>query len=118
MDCHGDDGGFWKPAQQQIIGVSAERRAAIRSARDCGDGPQAFGPRMRPDDSYSTLTFGSWDSAFAGNGVLTVAMLDRILHHSIMVSINGEASDSRTTQERTARGDRRDHEALAMMAFH
>ena len=24
------------------------------------------------------------------NGVLTVAMLDRILHHSIIVSINGE----------------------------
>ena len=29
----------------------------------------------------SNLTFGSWDSAFAGDGVLTVAMLDRILHH-------------------------------------
>ncbi len=37
------------------------------------------------------LTFGSWDSAFAGDGVLTVAMLDRILHHSIIVSINGES---------------------------
>ena len=39
----------------------------------------------------SNLTFGSWDSAFAGDGVLTVAMLDRILHHSIIVSINGES---------------------------
>lgn len=35
----------------------------------------------------SKLTFGSWDSAFAGDGVLTVAMLDRILHHSIIVSM-------------------------------
>ena len=26
----------------------------------------------------------------AGDGVLTVAMLDRILRHSIIVSINGE----------------------------
>ncbi len=39
----------------------------------------------------SNLTFGSWDTAFAGDGVLTVAMLDRILHHSIIVSINGES---------------------------
>src|SRR5271155_1363488 len=39
----------------------------------------------------SNLTFGSWDSAFAGDSVLTVAMLDRILHHSIIVSINGES---------------------------
>src|ERR1700687_3158370 len=39
----------------------------------------------------SNLTFGSWDSAFAGDGVLTVAMLDRILHHSIIVRINGES---------------------------
>jgi DNA replication protein DnaC len=39
----------------------------------------------------SNLTFSSWDSAFSGDGVLTVAMLDRILHHSIIVSINGES---------------------------
>jgi DNA replication protein DnaC len=39
----------------------------------------------------SNLTFGSWDTAFAGDGVLTVAMLDRILHHSIIVNINGES---------------------------
>jgi DNA replication protein DnaC len=39
----------------------------------------------------SNLTLGSWDSAFAGDGVLTVAMLDRILHHSIILSINGES---------------------------
>jgi DNA replication protein DnaC len=39
----------------------------------------------------SNLTFGSWDTAFAGDGVLTVEMLDCILHHSIIVSINGES---------------------------
>jgi DNA replication protein DnaC len=39
----------------------------------------------------SNLTFGSWYSAFAGDGVLTVAMLDRVLHHSIIVSLNGES---------------------------
>jgi len=27
----------------------------------------------------SNLTFGSWDTAFAGDGVMTVAMLDRVL---------------------------------------
>jgi DNA replication protein DnaC len=39
----------------------------------------------------SNLTFGSWESAFAGDGVITVAMLDRILYHSIIVNINGES---------------------------
>ena len=39
----------------------------------------------------SNLTFGSWDSAFAGDSVLTAAMLDRILHHSIIININGES---------------------------
>jgi DNA replication protein DnaC len=36
-------------------------------------------------------TLGSWDTAFAGDSVLTAAMLDRILHHSIFVIINGES---------------------------
>ncbi len=39
----------------------------------------------------SNLTFGSWDRAFAGDSVLTAAMLDRILHHSIIVSLNGDS---------------------------
>jgi DNA replication protein DnaC len=39
----------------------------------------------------SNLTFGSWDSAFAGDSVLTAAMLDRVLHNSTIVSINGES---------------------------
>jgi DNA replication protein DnaC len=39
----------------------------------------------------SNLTFGSWDQAFAGDPVLTAAMLDRLLHHSIVVSIQGES---------------------------
>jgi len=39
----------------------------------------------------SNLTFGGWDAAFAGDSVLTVAMLDRLLHHSIIVNINGES---------------------------
>jgi len=39
----------------------------------------------------SNLTFGSWDTAFAGDSVLTAAMLDRILHHLIIVSVNGES---------------------------
>ena len=39
----------------------------------------------------SNLTFGSWDQAFAGETVLTAAMLDRILHHATVVSIQGES---------------------------
>ena len=39
----------------------------------------------------SYLTFGSWDQAFAGDPVLTAVMLDRLLHHSTVVSIEGES---------------------------
>lgn len=39
----------------------------------------------------SNLTFGSWDQALAGHAVLTTAMLDRLLHHSTVVSIQGES---------------------------
>jgi DNA replication protein DnaC len=41
----------------------------------------------------TNLTFGSWDSVFASNRVLTAARLDRVLHHSIIIIIiiiNGE----------------------------
>jgi hypothetical protein len=39
----------------------------------------------------SNLTFGSWDQAFAGDAVLTAAMLDRVLHHATVVQITGES---------------------------
>ena len=39
----------------------------------------------------SNLTFGSWDQAFAGETVLTAAMLDRLLHHATVVQIGGES---------------------------
>ena len=39
----------------------------------------------------SNLTFGSWDQAFAGDPVLTAAMLDRLLHHSTVVAIQGDS---------------------------
>jgi DNA replication protein DnaC len=37
------------------------------------------------------LSFRSWDEAFAGDAVLTAAMLDRILHHAAVVQISGES---------------------------
>jgi hypothetical protein len=61
----------------------------------------------------SNLTFGSWDSALAGDSVLTVAMLDRVLHHSIVISVKGESfrlKDKR--KSRTAYSSRQDSEAL------
>ena len=54
-------------------------------------GVAAHFPTIKSLDQYDFNPFGSWESAFAGDGVLTVAMLDRILHHSIIVSINGES---------------------------
>ena len=39
----------------------------------------------------SNLTFGAWDQAFAGDAVLTAAMLDRLMHHATVVQITGES---------------------------
>lgn len=39
----------------------------------------------------SNLTFGAWDQAFAGDAVLTAAMLDRLMHHATVVQINGQS---------------------------
>jgi DNA replication protein DnaC len=39
----------------------------------------------------SNLSFGSWDEAFAGDAVLTAAMLDPLLHHATVVQISGES---------------------------
>ncbi len=39
----------------------------------------------------SNLSFGAWDQAFAGDAVLTAAMLDRVLHHASVVTITGES---------------------------
>jgi len=53
-----------------------------------------FRPQPPPESqqaeklSFAYLEIG--DTAFAGDSVLTAAMLDRILHHSIIVSVNGE----------------------------
>ena len=48
----------------------------------------------RPRGNCPGIVFAStvrWDTAFAGDSVLTAAMLDRILHHSIIVNINGDS---------------------------
>ena len=39
----------------------------------------------------SNLTFGQWDQTLAGDAVLAAAMLDRLLHHSHVVHIQGES---------------------------
>jgi DNA replication protein DnaC len=39
----------------------------------------------------SNLTFGAWDQAFAGDAVLTAAMLDRLMHHATVVQISGQS---------------------------
>ncbi len=39
----------------------------------------------------SNLSFSTWDQAFAGDRVLTAAMLDRLLHHAQVAQIQGES---------------------------
>ncbi len=39
----------------------------------------------------SNLPFGQWQDAFASDPALTSAMLDRLLHHSIVVTVKGES---------------------------
>ena len=37
------------------------------------------------------LGFGTWGQAFAGDRVLSAAMLDRLLHHAQVIPIQGES---------------------------
>jgi hypothetical protein len=67
-------------------GRNLVRHPCLADAGLAGNQKQPPAPRR-----CANLTFGSWDSALAGDGVLTVAMLDRILHHSTIVNINGES---------------------------
>lgn len=39
----------------------------------------------------SNLNFGQWDQTLSGDKVLTAALLDRLLHHSHVLSIKGES---------------------------
>lgn len=39
----------------------------------------------------SNLPFGQWDKTFAGDVALTSALLDRVLHHSHVLTIKGES---------------------------
>src|SRR5262245_54681341 len=39
----------------------------------------------------SNLSFGQWDSTFAGDATLTAALLDRLLHHAHVVPMQGES---------------------------
>jgi len=39
----------------------------------------------------SNLTLADWDAALVGDSVLTVAMLGRLLHHSIIVNTSGDS---------------------------
>ncbi|MGL5291478.1 MAG: IS21-like element helper ATPase IstB [Vibrionaceae bacterium] len=39
----------------------------------------------------SNLSFGQWPSAFADDATLTAAMLDRLLHHSHVLQLNGDS---------------------------
>lgn len=39
----------------------------------------------------SNLTFGQWDNTFAGDKVLTAAMLDRLLHHAHVIQCRGDS---------------------------
>jgi len=52
---------------------------------------QVVAKRYEKGAMTSNLTFGSWDQAFAGGPVLTAAMLDRLLHHSTVVAVQGES---------------------------
>ena len=38
----------------------------------------------------TNLSFGQWSKAFNNDNALTVALLDRILHHSHIIQIKGD----------------------------
>jgi len=79
------------PASYPVVAPQVTRRPA--GASDSNLFFQVVAKRYEKGATIltSNLTFGSWDQAFAGDPVLTAAMLDRLLHHSTVVSIQGES---------------------------
>lgn len=70
--------------QVQSLGVPSWGIRWTRAVGHARSGsPQAIG--------QGNLGFGAWDQAFAGDRVLTAAMLDRLLHHSHVVQIQGDS---------------------------
>ncbi len=54
-------------------------------------------------------SFGEWAKVFSGDGVIATAILDRLLHHSHVISIRGESyrlRDKRKAGTLSKRGDR------------
>lgn len=47
----------------------------------------------------SNLSFGAWDSAFAGDTTLTAALLDRLLHHAHIVPMQGDSYRLKTKRK-------------------
>jgi DNA replication protein DnaC len=39
----------------------------------------------------SNKSYSDWDAIFAGDSVIASAILDRLLHHSTTININGES---------------------------
>lgn len=65
----------------------------------------------------SNLTFGLRDQAFAGDQVLTAAVLDRLLHHSTVVAIQGESyrlKDKTPRRLAEGTGNRTEHASTGM----
>lgn len=66
---------------------TAQRQGRYKTTLQRG----VMAPRLLIIDEIGYLPFGQWDQTFAGDAVLTSAMLDRILHHSHVVQIKGES---------------------------
>jgi hypothetical protein len=63
---------------------------------DRNAGPACSGTVARHQPEYaviltSNLVFGQWDQTFAGDTALTAALLDRLLHHSHVITIKGDS---------------------------
>jgi DNA replication protein DnaC len=61
----------------------------------------------------SNLSFGAWDQAFAGDRVLTAAMLDRLLHHAQVIQIQGESYRLKDKRKAGIVGPRQKKETIA-----
>ena len=55
----------------------------------------------------TNLSVGSWDRVFADDTHVAAAMLDRLLHRSVVFNIDGESYRMRTHRARTERLSRR-----------
>jgi len=70
--------------------MRSSRRPSPRNSDATGEALVSRRQRLRPVDPGPVQTYGEWGDILSDQ-VLAAAILDRLLHHSVTISIRGES---------------------------